>query len=52
MGDRADHTPYKWAMALRIDPRVKMVGDQGEAKAGLFGQARMTNQIIWGMLFA
>ena len=45
-GDAADHAPDERALALRVDPRVVVVGDQREGEAGLFGQARVADQVV------
>jgi hypothetical protein len=52
LGDAADHAPDERAVALRVDPWVKVVGDQGEAEAGSFGALCEANEVVRGMLFA
>lgn len=39
-------------MALLTDPGVKVVGDQGKGKTGLFGSHRKLNKIVGRVLLA
>ena len=42
--DAAEHRPHERALALRVDPRVEVVGDQREREARLLGAARVLDE--------
>ena len=39
-------------MTLFVDPGMKVVGDQGEGEAGIFGLACPAHKIVGGVLLA
>ena len=50
--DRPEHRPDKRALALRVNPRVEVIGDQSKWEPGLFGSTRVSDQIGRTVLFA
>ena len=44
--DAADHAPDERALALRVVPRVEVVGDQAEREAGLLGELRVAHHVV------
>jgi hypothetical protein len=52
VGDRADHAPDERAVALAVDPGVKVVGDQREGEADLLGAPGVAHQVVGRVFFA
>jgi hypothetical protein len=52
LSNGADHRPYKWALALGIDPRVKVIGDHREAESALLCSLCLSDQVRWPVFFA
>src|SRR5688572_1160566 len=43
-GDRTQDTPGKRRMSMRLEPRMKMIGDRNEIKASVFRQPRIPHE--------
>jgi hypothetical protein len=52
LGDAADDAPDERTLALLVDPRVKVVGDQREGESGVLGPGRVAHEIARPLLFA
>ena len=51
LGDRAEHAPDERAVALRVDPRMDVIGDQREREAGRFGALGVLDEGVWALFF-
>ena len=49
-GDAADHAPDERALALLVDPRVEVVGDEDVLEARLLGAPRVRDEVVRRML--
>jgi hypothetical protein len=45
MGDGAEHGPHEGALTLPVSPGMVMVGDEGEAEAGILRHLRVADEI-------
>ena len=50
--NRPEYRPDKRALALRVNPGVKVIGDQSKRKPGLFSSDRVSDQVRRTVLFA
>src|SRR5207244_1906292 len=51
LGDTAEHRPHERALSLSIDPRVVVVGDNGEIEAGALGLTGELHQVGGSVFF-
>ena len=43
--DCADRAPHEWALALGVQPRMEVIGDEREAEARLLGTTRIGDEL-------
>src|SRR5262249_8115441 len=50
--DGPDHAPHEGALALPVDPRMEVIGDQPERETALLGEPREPHQLARAVLLA
>src|SRR6185369_9225795 len=50
--DPAEHRPGERALALAIQPRMEVIGQEGELEPGLLGTDGVADEVEWSVLLA